>query len=211
MYESIGGVGSSGIMNLIYRKEPPVLNYVSLGLLVFTVITKLLLYFFCRYVYSVSDSNAVDALYHDHFNDVFMNTLVIVAIIVSEYVWWLDSVCAILLSLFIIRNWIGIALENIGGLIAAAAPSDLTRFVTFVAANHHSEVTQIDTVRVYQVGSQYWCEVDIVLPQKMALGQAHGIGESLQILLESMDVVERAFVHIDHEFQHLPEHGKPSS
>ncbi|KAK4804261.1 hypothetical protein SAY86_004078 [Trapa natans] len=62
-------------------------------------------------------------------------------------------------------------------------------------------------VRVYTFGSHYFVEVDIVLPQDMLLNHAHNIGEALQEKLEQLPEVERAFVHIDFEFTHRPEHN----
>ena len=69
-------------------------------------------------------------------------------------------------------------------------------------------MTAVDTVRAYHFGNQLLVEVDIVLPKGMPLKQTHDIGESLQIKLESLDEVERAFVHLDWEFEHAPEHKK---
>lgn len=48
-------------------------------------------------------------------------------------------------------------------------------------------------------------EVDIVLPPEMPLRDSHDIAESLQIKLESIPSVERAFVHADYETSHRPE------
>jgi divalent metal cation (Fe/Co/Zn/Cd) transporter len=69
-------------------------------------------------------------------------------------------------------------------------------------------VKQIDTVRAYTFGGYYFVEVDIVLEEKMPLRQAHDIGESLQDKLERLPEVERAFVHLDFEVSHRPEHAK---
>jgi divalent metal cation (Fe/Co/Zn/Cd) transporter len=52
----------------------------------------------------------------------------------------------------------------------------------------------------------YMVEVDVVLPGTMSLRESHDIGESLQFKLESLDRVERAFVHLDFETSHKPEH-----
>ncbi|CAN6885674.1 unnamed protein product [Brassica oleracea] len=60
-------------------------------------------------------------------------------------------------------------------------------------------------VRTYTFGSHYSVEVDIVLPEDMRLQEAHNIGET-QEMLEQLVEVERAFVHVDFEFTHLPEH-----
>jgi divalent metal cation (Fe/Co/Zn/Cd) transporter len=40
----------------------------------------------------------------------------------------------------------------------------------------------------------------------MPLSKAHDIGEALQEKLEQLPEVERAFVHVDFEFTHRPEH-----
>ena len=49
--------------------------------------------------------------------------------------------------------------------------------------------------------------MDIVLAEEMKLKCAHDIGESLQNRIEEMEDVERAFVHIDFETSHFPEHA----
>jgi len=63
-------------------------------------------------------------------------------------------------------------------------------------------------VRAYTFGPNFFVEVDVVLPEEMPLRQAHDIGESLQNTIEEMGEVERAFVHIDFETAHYPEHGE---
>lgn len=48
-------------------------------------------------------------------------------------------------------------------------------------------------------------KIDIVLPRDMDLHLAHDIGETLQQKLESLQEVERAFVHLDYECTHNPQ------
>ena len=50
-------------------------------------------------------------------------------------------------------------------------------------------------------------QVDIELPEDLPLKEAHAIGESLQIKIEELPEVERAFVHLDFECEHKPEHS----
>jgi divalent metal cation (Fe/Co/Zn/Cd) transporter len=50
-------------------------------------------------------------------------------------------------------------------------------------------------------------QVDIELPEELPLKEAHAIGETLQIKLEKLPEVERAFVHLDFECDHKPEHS----
>jgi divalent metal cation (Fe/Co/Zn/Cd) transporter len=44
------------------------------------------------------------------------------------------------------------------------------------------------------------------LPEDMLLKEAHNIGETLQNKLEALPEVERAYVHLDFECSHKPEH-----
>lgn len=61
-------------------------------------------------------------------------------------------------------------------------------------------------MRAFRLAEGYIVEVDIVLPKEMPLHEAHDIGESLQFRIEDLDEVERAFVHLDFETGHKPEH-----
>lgn len=99
-------------------------------------------------------------------------------------------------------------IENVNSLVGRTAAPEFLRKLTYLCSNHHKAVKHIDTVRAYTFGSHYFVEVDIVLPSEMALGDAHDIGESLQEKLERLPQIERAFVHLDYEFTHKPEHGQ---
>jgi len=65
-------------------------------------------------------------------------------------------------------------------------------------------VTKIDSIQAVHLGTNFLVEVDIGLPGSMPLAHAHDIGAELQGQLETIDDVERAFVHLDFEFEHMP-------
>jgi divalent metal cation (Fe/Co/Zn/Cd) transporter len=77
-----------------------------------------------------------------------------------------------------------------------------------IALTHHPKVLQVDTCRAYHAGNNLFVEVDIVMDRETPLWESHDIGESLQIKLEKLINVERAFVHVDYETSHKPEHQK---
>ena len=68
--------------------------------------------------------------------------------------------------------------------------------------NHDPAILAIDTVVVYHFGTDFLVEVHIVLPGEMMVHCAHDIQESLQLRLEKLVSVERAFVHVDYETTH---------
>ncbi|KAI9161343.1 hypothetical protein LWI28_016535 [Acer negundo] len=120
----------------------------------------------------------------------------------------LESIRALvtMIALYTMSTWARTVIENVFSLIGRTAPPDFLTKVTYLIWNHHVEIKHIDTVRAYTFGAHYFVEVDIVLPEDMLLHKAHNIGETLQEKLEQLPEVERAFVHIDFEFSHRPEH-----
>lgn len=44
------------------------------------------------------------------------------------------------------------------------------------------------------------------MPEDITLRESHDVAEELQIKLESLPGVERAYVHVDYETEHKPEH-----
>ena len=77
--------------------------------------------------------------------------------------------------------------------------------LTYLAVNHDERVVAVDTVSTTSTA----CSSRLTsLPPDMELKEAHDIGESLQIKLERLDEVERAFVHLDWEWDHAPEHKR---
>lgn len=71
---------------------------------------------------------------------------------------------------------------------------------------HSPLIQSLDTVRAWHSGPRLIVEVDIVIDQNQTVKESHDCAEALQIKLESLPDVERAYVHIDYETSHTPEH-----
>ncbi|ESR35506.1 metal tolerance protein 10 [Citrus sinensis] len=174
-----------------------------IGIMVSVTLVKFLLMVYCRRF----NNEIVRAYAQDHFFDVITNSVgLVTAVLAVRFYWWIDPTGAIIIALYTISTWARTVIENVLSLIGRTAPPDFLAKVTYLIWNHHEEIKHIDTVRAYTFGAHYFVEVDIVLPEDMVLHQAHNIGETLQEKLEQLPQVERAFVHIDFEFTHRPEH-----
>ncbi|QCD85973.1 ferrous-iron efflux pump FieF [Vigna unguiculata] len=174
-----------------------------IGIMASVTVVKFILMIYCRRF----KNEIVRAYAQDHFFDVITNSVGLVAAVLAvKYSWWIDPMGAIIIAVYTISTWAKTVIENVWSLIGRTAPPDFLAKLTYLIWNHHEEVKHIDTVRAYTFGAHYFVEVDIVLPEDMPLNQAHNIGETLQEKLEQLPQVERAFVHIDFEFTHRPEH-----
>ncbi|CAM6083420.1 unnamed protein product [Calypogeia fissa] len=167
------------------------------------IVVKLALYLYCKSF----DNEIVNVYAMDHFFDVITNIVGLAAALLGDYFfWWIDPAGAIFLAVYTIVNWGKTLLENAVSLVGKAAPPQVLQKFTYMALNHDHRIRRIDTVRAYTFGTFYFVEVDIELPEEMPLKEAHEIGESLQNKLERLPEVERAFVHLDYDSSHRPEH-----
>uniref|UniRef100_A0A6N2KFW6 Uncharacterized protein n=1 Tax=Salix viminalis TaxID=40686 RepID=A0A6N2KFW6_SALVM len=166
-------------------------------------VVKLALWIYCR----SSGNSIVRAYAKDHYFDVVTNVVGLVAAVLGDkYYWWIDPAGAILLAVYTITNWSGTVIENAVSLVGQTAPPEVLQKLTYLVTRH-PQVKRVDTVRAYTFGVLYFVEVDIELPEELPLKEAHAIGETLQEEIEKLPEVERAFVHLDFECEHKPEHS----
>ncbi|XP_058748520.1 metal tolerance protein 4-like [Vicia villosa] len=173
------------------------------SIMIFATVVKLILWLYCR-----SSGNQIVRTYaDDHHFDVVTNVVGLVAAILGDkYYWWIDPVGAILLAIYTITNWSRTVMENAVSLVGQSASPEFLQKLTYLVVRHPG-IKRVDTVRAYTFGVLYFVEVDIELPEDLRLKESHAIGESLQIKLEKLPEVERAFVHLDFECDHKPEHS----
>ncbi|CCX33610.1 cation efflux family-domain-containing protein [Pyronema domesticum] len=167
--------------------------------------TKLVLFCYCwglRNTYS-----QVMILWRDHRNDLPVNSFgLLTSIAGSKLAWWVDSMGAIMIGCAILVAWTRVVYSESLLLIGVAAPQELRNQITYVSMTHDERITHIDTVRAYHSGPRIIVEVDIVMKDDSTLRETHDVAESLQVKLESLPDVERAYVHVDYEVEHKPEH-----
>ena len=96
-----------------------------------------------------------------------------------------------------------VSVDQIRLLTGFTASPDFINMLTWVIVNHDPRILYIDDLKAFHFGNNYFVEVDLVLPESMAIRESHDIGETLQIKLERLDEVERVFVHIDYETGYL--------
>ncbi|GHP10490.1 hypothetical protein PPROV_000922100 [Pycnococcus provasolii] len=177
---------------------------VGVTLVGFVIVCKFCLFLYCR----TFESEDVKTYAQDHFNDVITNSIGLACAIAGDRIaFWIDPLGAILLAAHITRVWGQTALENMRSLVGMSAPPRLLGKLTYIAWNAHPHIKQIDTIRAYTFGPKYFVEIDVVLDPSMRLQDAHDIGQELQDRLETLAEVERAFVHLDWETSHAPEHN----
>ncbi|KAI9850833.1 MAG: hypothetical protein M1838_004986 [Thelocarpon superellum] len=167
--------------------------------------TKLALFLYCwalRHTYS-----QVGILWQDHRNDLIINGFGLVTSVAGSKIhWWIDPAGAIVISCLIATLWMRTAFTEFQLLIGVTANTQMQQLITYISMTHSSMISQIDTVRAFHSGPRIIVEVDIVMDPDATLRDTHDVAEALQTKLESLPDVERAYVHVDYETTHRPEH-----
>ncbi|KAG0236363.1 hypothetical protein BGW41_000444 [Actinomortierella wolfii] len=190
---------------LAAEKLPPYPSPLAIAFVGIALGSKLILYLYCK---TLRQYNTAAILAQDHQNDLSVNGFGLMASLLSRKAWWLDPAGAIVISLIILRSWVITAYEQIQMIVGKTADPAFLKKITYIALTHHRKVLQVDTCTAYHAGNNFFVEVDIVMAPETPLRESHDISESLQIKLEALPNVERAFVHVDYETNHAPEHRK---
>lgn len=110
-------------------------------ILVLTIGIKLVLFIYCKCF--VKGSPSVQALAQDQFNDMLTNSFAILGLYLGAKLGEsnhkyraFDPVFAIILSLYIMRNWFRTGREQLVKLSGRTAPNSFLKTLTFMAWNH---------------------------------------------------------------------------
>lgn len=168
--------------------------------------TKLALFLYC---WALKDKySQINILWQDHRNDLLINGFgILTSVGGSKLLWWIDPMGAILLSLLISAIWLRTAFSEFMLLVGVTASVDMHQLITYICLTHSPDINGIDTVRCYHSGPRLIAEVDVVMGPDASLRDTHDVAEELQMKLESLPDIERAYVHVDYETTHKPEHA----
>ncbi|CAI4232105.1 unnamed protein product [Auanema sp. JU1783] len=172
------------------------------AIMVFTIIVKCILFLVCQ---KYKSDPSIEVLAMDHRNDCLSNSIALLcAFLAKRYWYYLDPIGAIVVSCYILLTWVKTGKEHLSKLSGKSAEPEFINRIIKVCIDHDPRISHLDTVYVYHYGTKFLVEVHIVLDENMTLKVAHDISEALQINIESLPDVERAFVHTDYEYDHQP-------
>ncbi|WVR06633.1 hypothetical protein IAU60_003665 [Kwoniella sp. DSM 27419] len=179
------------------------LSWIGIGVMLATIFLKAILWVWCSRI----PSSGVQALAQDAENDVFFNIMSLAFPWFGSLLHWrlLDPIGGMVLSLYIIFEWIKTLLQNFANLSGKSASRDqITRVLYLVT--RFNPVIEIADVECYHIGDDLIVEIDVILPRSSSLHFAHDVGETIQCVIESLDGVLRAYVHCDYSSSNPSQH-----
>ncbi|KAL6919992.1 hypothetical protein ACHAPO_001136 [Fusarium lateritium] len=205
MITSFCQVGLECIQRLMSPEHPILeLGVPAIAIMVSTIVIKGACWVWCRLV----KNSSVQALAEDAKTDVIFNTGSILFPIIGFYgrIWWLDAVGGLLLSMVVILNWSQTSAHHVRNLSGFSAQPDERNLLLYLTMRFATAIRQIQNLRAYHAGDKLFVEVDIVLSAATPLKDSHDLSEVLTYFLESVPIVDRAFVHVDYTSYNAPTH-----
>ncbi|AEH50745.1 cation diffusion facilitator family transporter [Pseudothermotoga thermarum] len=188
----------SSSKRLILGEHSHVIGFLPLVVSAISVTVKTWLFL---YKYSVGKKIKSSAFIADALNmrnDILISSTVFLGVLLSKFgLVWVDSVVALLVSIFIIRTAFAIfketSYELMDGMINLDIYKDIFEAVKTVegAANPHK-------VRVRQVGYKYYVDLDIEVDENITVKEGHEIATTVKrAIIEQNDRVADVMVHVE--------------
>lgn len=171
----------------------------TFGVLLFTIIVKLITYLYLKAKSEENMSTALDAMMIDSRNDVLFNSVAIVGI-AGTYLGQIvfDDAAAVIIALYIAYSGYQIAKKNFDYITGAKPDQKIIDDITKKAMKV-TGVKRLGAIRAHYVGDRVHVEIEVVLSKQIKAKQSHDIALKVQYAVESLKIVSRAFVHIDYE------------
>ncbi|KAJ9476114.1 hypothetical protein PHBOTO_006190 [Pseudozyma hubeiensis] len=163
-------------------------------------------------LYRSSKSSGVRAVAQDAENDVVFNIVSLIFPIVGSKLGWpaLDPIGGVVLSVYIIYEWIETLWETVSKLSGAVASATEISKCLYCVVRFNS-VNSVSAFELFHSGDNLIVEADIVLPHSISLKESHDLGEIITYCTENISGVERSYIHLDYnpkgQAGHLTQRG----
>lgn len=187
----------TAVIHLWNRDLPERIGPYPIAALIFTLAMKAALTVYFLHRGRLLNSPALRATAIDCRNDVLVAAQGLLAVVIAEaQVRLLDAVAALVIGLYIFYSAVHLGMENIDYLMGKAPADSLLERIRRTAASVPG-VQQVDDIRGHYVGTFVHVELTARVNPEHSTLASHDIGEAARRAVESMDEVDRAFVHVE--------------
>ncbi len=163
---------------------------------VITIITKFVLYLWCKRKYKICNSILIKASMEDHRNDIFLTLATIISIAFGYFkIYFVDGIVGICISVWIIYVGIKILFESYKILmdtnISKKEQEEIIKMVEL-----KEDIIHVDSIISKPVGSKYIVILKVSLDGKKTLNEAHKIcGIIKSEIIKNFKYVQDVIVH----------------
>ncbi|MFA5049889.1 MAG: cation diffusion facilitator family transporter [Candidatus Micrarchaeia archaeon] len=178
--------------------SPSILNVglVTIGVVLLVLVTKSVLYFYFRSINKKEPSQAMQAYMMDSKNDVGVSVIVLFGV-AGAFLGYpmLDSVSAILVSLYIFKNAFDLGKKNVNFLMGSSPEREVIyNFEKLILKNKKVKNTK---VIAHYFGDTFHLDITIKVDKELNVAKAHLIAEEVKKEILKQDDISHVQVHVE--------------
>ena len=165
---------------------------------IITIITKLSLYLYTRYLYKKHNNLLLEANSKDHRNDCAVTTLNLLACILSKYgITTIDGIVGIIITAWIIYTAIQIFIKSYDVLMDKSLNDGSTKKV-YEIIKKHKEIKKVIHFNSTPIGYKYQISFTIYVDGNLSTFESHSIADKLEKeIIKEMPEIFLAVIHVN--------------
>ena len=164
---------------------------------VVTIIVKLCLFLYTKFLSHKFNSILLDANKEDHRNDCIVTTFTLISVLLGLLnIYWFDGLVGIFISAWICITGVKIFIESYNILIDTSIDVT-TQEVILNLIKKYEEIKKVDNISSSPVGYRYIVFVTICVDGNMTTFNSHKLADKLEKDICGLDKVYRAIVHVN--------------
>ncbi len=170
---------------------------IGVGVMLFSIITTLLLLSFQKHVIAKTNSTAIKADALHYKTDLWVNSSVILALILTVYGWpQFDAIFALGIAIFILYSAWEIIRESIDLLMDHELPDEERERIKN-RVRRHDDVLGLHDLRTRRSGNTVFIQLHLELDGRLSLSEAHAITDRVELDLVKLYPSAEVIIHED--------------
>jgi len=177
--------------------KPIIINRYVVGIVIFAIVVKLFMFIIFRIRGKRANSPALIASSVDYRNDILISLSVLLGnILVMSGYRIADSIVAMIIGIFIIYSGLKIGMDNVEFLMGKKPPEEVIERIKKLALSVPG-VIRLNEIKAHYIGTFIHVEVHIEVDKNLLTEKSHEIAKKVQYAIQSDELVDYAFVHVD--------------
>lgn len=190
-------LGFDSIYNIINGNKL-IFSWKLIIICIVTIIVKLLLFLYTKYVYKMTDSILIKSNMMDHRNDMIITLFTTISILFTKLdIYFLDGITGLLISIWILITGIKLYRESYDVLMDKALDDESTKIILSIIKKYHN-IKKIGNIYSIPIGYKYVVIITLLVNGKMTTIKSHEIADNIEKeIKDNIIKIEDVIVHIE--------------
>ncbi|AIJ06203.1 cation diffusion facilitator family transporter [Methanocaldococcus bathoardescens] len=189
-------IGKFAVERIIYGEVIEV-NAIMVVVAILSIVVKELMTRYSLFIGKKLNSQVLIADAYHHRSDALSSVVVLAGLLLQKFgIYYGDAIAGIIVAFMIAKVAFDICLTNMHYLTGRAPSENFFEVIKKEALNV-DKVIGVHDIKAHYVGPKIHVELHVEVPSNISAKEMHDIEVAVKNRLESLDNVEKAYVHVD--------------